>query len=163
MRMRHIVICVLYGCTIFFLISWTARFSEQRKLLNTKCVFWYSVQLLSGMFLILRRIQPDIITNVHWSSCKVPVFLVICYWNFKFLERIFEKLWDVKFHETFVHWEPNCCMRTDRQTWRSQCSLFTILRTRLHTFWWRYWGPKMATVTRVVSYTPTIDNALYAV
>jgi hypothetical protein len=62
-----------------------------------------------------------------------------------------------------VQWEPSCCMRTDRQTWQSQCSLFKILRTRQHTFWWRYWGPKMATVTRVVSYTLTIDNAVYAV
>jgi hypothetical protein len=33
----------------------------ERKLLNTKCVFWFSVQLLSETFLILRRTERDII------------------------------------------------------------------------------------------------------
>jgi len=36
---------------------------------------WYSVQLLSETFLILKRIQRDII-NVHMSSWKVTVILV---------------------------------------------------------------------------------------
>jgi hypothetical protein len=47
-----------------------------RKLLNTICVFWFSLQLLSETFLIPRRIQRDIIINVHTTSCKVPIFLV---------------------------------------------------------------------------------------
>jgi hypothetical protein len=45
-------------------------------LLNIICVFWFPLQLLSETFLILRRIQRDIIINVHRSSCKVPVILV---------------------------------------------------------------------------------------
>ena len=49
---------------------------EKKKLLNTKCVFWYSLQLLSETFLILKWIQPDVIINMHWSSCKVPDILV---------------------------------------------------------------------------------------
>ena len=39
--------------------------------LNTKCVFWLSVQLFFETFLILRRTERDIIRNVNWSSCKV--------------------------------------------------------------------------------------------
>jgi hypothetical protein len=39
-----------------------------KKLLNMKCVFWFSLQLLSIIFLILRRNERDIIKNVHWSS-----------------------------------------------------------------------------------------------
>jgi hypothetical protein len=46
------------------------------KLLSIKCVFLFSVQLLSETFLILRRIQRDIIINVHRYSCKVPVIFV---------------------------------------------------------------------------------------
>jgi hypothetical protein len=46
-----------------------------KKLLNIKCVFLYSLQLLSETFLSLKRIQRDIIINVHRSSCKVPLFL----------------------------------------------------------------------------------------
>jgi hypothetical protein len=62
--------CGLPGCTIIL-----ARLSEKR-LLNIKCVFWYSLQLLSEIFLILRRIQRDIAINVRLSSCKIPVILV---------------------------------------------------------------------------------------
>jgi len=37
-----------------------------RKLLNnTKCMFWFSLQLLSETFVILRRIKWDMLTNVH--------------------------------------------------------------------------------------------------
>ena len=35
-----------------------------KKLLNIKCVFWFSLQRLSKTFLILRRIQRDIVINV---------------------------------------------------------------------------------------------------
>jgi hypothetical protein len=45
-----------------------------KKLLNMKCVFWFSVQHLSEKFLLLRRIQRDI--NVHVSTYKVLVILV---------------------------------------------------------------------------------------
>jgi hypothetical protein len=39
MRMRHVVICGLLGCTVvFYIISQTAKFSKKMSL-NTKCVF----------------------------------------------------------------------------------------------------------------------------
>ena len=46
-------------------------------LLNRKCVFWFSLQLSSETFFILKKIQRDIIINVHRSSFKVPVIIVI--------------------------------------------------------------------------------------
>jgi hypothetical protein len=58
-----------------------------KKLSNIKCVFLFSLQLLSETFLILRRIQPNIIINVHSCSCKVPVALVRFWWNFNFQDR----------------------------------------------------------------------------
>ena len=39
-------------------------------------LFWFSLQLLSKTFLILRRIQQDIVINVKLSLCKVPIILV---------------------------------------------------------------------------------------
>jgi hypothetical protein len=46
-----------------------------KKLLNIKYVFCFYLQLLSEIFLILRRTERDRIKNVHRSSCKVPLLL----------------------------------------------------------------------------------------
>jgi hypothetical protein len=52
-----------------------------KMLLGMKCVFWFSLKLLSEIFLILRRNQRDIIINLHSSSYKVPVILVTRDWK----------------------------------------------------------------------------------
>ena len=39
-------------------------------------VFRFSLQILSEIFLILRRTERDMIKNVYCYSCKVPVILV---------------------------------------------------------------------------------------
>ena len=90
MRMRHIVIRGLPQLIMFFhIISQTARFSEEKSYW-TQNVFWFSLQLLSETFLILRRIQRDII-NVHMSSRTVPVILVKFEWKLEFLEKFSKK------------------------------------------------------------------------
>ena len=116
--MGNIVICDLPGPTIFFhIISQTALFSKT-KLLNIICVFWFSLQLLSETFLILRRIWRDIILHIRWSSCTVP--LLLSEFNEKLIFSItFEKYSNIKFHENpssgsrLVPWG-----RTERQTER---------------------------------------------
>jgi len=50
-------------------------FRKKKYLLNIKCVFRSSIQILSGKFLILRRNERDMIINVYLSSCKVLVIL----------------------------------------------------------------------------------------
>ena len=78
MRMRHIIICGLPHSTIFFhIFSQTAQFSKKKKTLpNTKCVFWFYLQILPEIFLIVRRIDRDMIKIVRWYACKVPFTLV---------------------------------------------------------------------------------------
>jgi len=73
--------------TVFYCHPWSVRFYYifphylknctifGKKLLNTKCVFWFSVQLLSETFLILRRTERDMIKNVYRYACKVPVIV----------------------------------------------------------------------------------------
>ena len=90
-----------------------------KRLLNTKCVFWFSLQLLSETFLIIRRIKRDIVINVHWSSCKVPVILVKIGMKREISLHIFEKYKNIKFHEN-----PSSgsrvvpCGGNDGKTWR---------------------------------------------
>jgi len=43
-------------------------------LLNIKCEFRFYQQLLSETFHTQRRNERDVIKNMYWSSCKVPLF-----------------------------------------------------------------------------------------
>jgi hypothetical protein len=108
----HIAICSVSGSTTFSdIISHTARFFG-KMLLNIKCVFWFSLQLFSRTFLILKIIQLDIVINVKRSSSKVPVILVRFYWNLNFLDRFSDEAQRphfIKIHSV----GPRCSMRTD--------------------------------------------------
>ena len=86
MRMCHIVVCGLSGSTMNsnFPRSLTNGTIFGKSLLNIRCVFRISVQLLSETFFIKEGTEQDIITNVYWPSCQVPVpvFRVKSYLNF---------------------------------------------------------------------------------
>jgi len=89
MRMRHIVICglpplPLYSIFPHYLIN-GAIFGNMLLKVKT-CVLIYSTNL-PETFLIPRRVQQDVTTNGHTSSCNLPVVLVIFYRNLNFLDR----------------------------------------------------------------------------
>jgi len=96
LRMRHIVMWPAPLYSIFHVISKQRDFLK-KKILNTKCVFWSSLQLSSETFLVLRT-ERDMTKNVRLSSCKVPLILVRFKWNSNFLERFSNKSSDIKFH-----------------------------------------------------------------
>ena len=75
--MRYKIICELPHSTIFFHISsWMARFSKKIKLPNIKCVFWFSLQLLSEKFLILRKNEREMIKTTYTGlQGNFPLFL----------------------------------------------------------------------------------------
>jgi len=45
-------------------------------IIENKMVFGCILQLLSETFLFLRRNEQEMLKNLHWPSCKVPVILV---------------------------------------------------------------------------------------
>ena len=79
------LVCPTVHC--FSTLSHT-RHDFRNKILNIKCVFWFSLQCLSEIFLIRRRIQRYVIRNVCWHSCKFPVILDILHWNVNFLNSV---------------------------------------------------------------------------
>jgi hypothetical protein len=96
-------------------------------------VFWFTVQLLTEIFLIRRRIKRDMIKNVYWSSCKEPV-IIVRFWETWIFFDIFSKNSQIS---NFMKIRPRGAElfhsdgRSDGQTWRSYLLLYAILRTRL--------------------------------
>ena len=64
------VVCRLYNTFPHYLRKCTIV--GKKKVLKKKCVFWFSLQLLSETFLILRRTERDVYTLL----CKVSAILV---------------------------------------------------------------------------------------
>ena len=52
-------------------------FRKKRVIEHKMCMFWFSLQLSSEKFLILRRIQRGITMNIRTFSCKLIVIHVI--------------------------------------------------------------------------------------
>ena len=51
----------------------------EKKVIEQKNMFRFSLQRFPETFLILRRIERDAIKSVCQSSCKVPIILVVFY------------------------------------------------------------------------------------
>ena len=100
-RLYHVFPNYLINGTIF----------EKKKILGVKCRFWFSVQFLSETFLVLRRIQQNMIKNVYWSSRNLPLFRYTT-WIFEIDCR---KILEYQISWKSVVWEPRCSMRADRQ------------------------------------------------
>jgi hypothetical protein len=83
----NIVICGLFGSTGFFQHYLINGLIFGKNFPDIKCVFWFSLQLLYKIVLILRRIQSDIVTNVNTSSCNVPFILVRFSLNLNYPDR----------------------------------------------------------------------------
>jgi hypothetical protein len=93
---------------------WLKISLNKNKILNTECESWFSLQLPSETFLILRRNERGIIVNVHRFSCKVPVLLSDFNETWIF-STDFRKIIKCQITWKSVQWELSCFMRTD---WR---------------------------------------------
>jgi hypothetical protein len=86
---------------------------EGKILSNIKCVFWFSLQLISETFIILRN-ERDIIINIPRCSCRVPVILVR--FNKKWIVyKHFRRVLEYQISWKSVQWEQRCSMRSYRR------------------------------------------------
>ena len=108
---RHLRLVWLYyiSCTLTH-----KRHHFRERQLNIKGVYWFSLQMLSEIFLILTRIQRDIIINVHISSCQVPVNLVRFLMKHELARQIFKKYSQIPNVMEIRPVEAGCSVRTDR-------------------------------------------------
>lgn len=72
---QYIIMGAVSGCSTFFHILIMGSIFG-KVLRNIMCVFWVSLQFTSEAFLILKKIQRDIIINVNTSYTKYSLFFV---------------------------------------------------------------------------------------
>ena len=70
MRMHHTRLQTV-ACLAHIFPHYLLNNTVWKKLLNTKCVFWFSLQLPSETW----RNEQDMIKNVYWSNVKCLLFL----------------------------------------------------------------------------------------
>ena len=132
--LRHLWPLWLYHVLLHYLLNDTIFWpgGEGDLMLNTKCVFWSYVLLLSETFLILRRIQRTVTTNVHISvCCTVPLCLLDINQTWIFWTG-FRKILKYKISWKSFQIQSDCVwlFHGATQTWLSWSSLVSILRTR---------------------------------
>jgi hypothetical protein len=84
---------------IFFILSHKRHNFRKKKLLNIKCVFRFSVQILSETLLILSRNERNVITKyILFCTSSIRYFCSILIY-LEFYRQIFEKSSSSKCHE----------------------------------------------------------------
>jgi hypothetical protein len=110
----YVVICDLSGSTKLLTLFHKGHDFRKKKLLNIKCVFWFSVQLLSETFLSLRIIESNITMIYIGLHLKYPSFfsdfneICICSTDFR-------KILKCQFSRKSIRWESNWFLRKKTQ------------------------------------------------
>jgi len=124
MRVPHVVVCGLSGCTIFY--TWANKGQGFRKKVieHKMCVLIFSTTL-SKIFFILRRSKRDMIKMLigHYEKC--PFFLPNFNESWTFSKNNYQISWKS------VQREPSCSMRLDRHD-EAWCRFSQFLRTHLN-------------------------------
>ena len=106
----HLWRALLYKICPFYIIN-CKIFERKKILLKLKPVFCFSLQLLSQIFLILRRIERDTIKMYIGLNVKYQLFLFDS--NETWILSInFRNCLQYQISWKSVQWQPSCSMRT---------------------------------------------------
>jgi hypothetical protein len=101
-------------------ISYRVRFLEN--LLNVKCMFWFSLQLLSTTLPTVRRTELNPVTNEQMSSHKIPIIILVrLEWNWNFLNQFLKNILKYEISWKPVKWQSICSMQTDGHDDTNSC------------------------------------------
>jgi hypothetical protein len=112
---------------IFSTLSHIKSTIFENMFLDTKSMFWFPLQLLSEIFLILQRSWQDININLYMSSCTVLLFLSYFIKN-EFSGQIFFFKYPQISYFKEIHLVGAEFFRVDRQTDRHTTKLTGALR-----------------------------------
>jgi len=119
----------LYDNFPHYLINGTI-FVTKKKLLNTKCVFWFlSTTFVWKSFFILRRIERDVMKKGNSLHVKCQLFLSDFNETWTSSTQ-FRKVLKYKISWKSVQWKPSCSMRTDGH-YEANSRFSQFLRKRL--------------------------------
>ena len=104
-------VCVCHTFLHYLMNSMIFR----KKVSKHKIVFWLSLLLFPETFLILRRIQWDIILSYQVLHVKYLLFLSDFNKTWPFSTN-FQKILEYQISQKSIHWEPRCSMWMDWQT-----------------------------------------------
>jgi len=111
--------CLLWPVRLYYIFSTLSlKWRDcRKKFIEHKMCVGFSLRLLSETFLILRT-ERDVIKNLYWPFCKVPVILVLL----QFFSTVFLKIFNYQIELKFFQWKPHCFLGTDKhtvgETWR---------------------------------------------
>ena len=106
------------------------RHDFRKNFLNIKCVFRFSLKVLSETFFVLRRNEWVMIEKTYIGlHAKCQLFLSNFNETLNF-STDFQKILKYPISWKYFQWEPSPSMQTDRRT---VMTLFAILRARLTT------------------------------
>jgi hypothetical protein len=107
----------------------------KKKLLNVKCVFWFSLQLFSETFLIFKKIWARYDIGLH---VKYPLFLSYFKESWIFSTN-FRKNAQVRNFMKISQWDPSRSMRTYGQTDMTKAPKHVLMRMQTGFFGLTIW------------------------
>jgi hypothetical protein len=129
-RMPHIILSSVacLALTYFYTLSHKRHDCRGKKLLNTKCAFWFFLQIMPETFFFLRRIKRNTVMNVQTWSCKVPDMIWYMIWYIWYMIRymIWYDIWydiyncnwvDTRWQQYSTHLHTNNTQNTGNGTY----------------------------------------------